>query len=62
MNLMMERKEIKNSFDLFSMILPDNENEETIEPKKKIYCIITNNNFIILWCKNFCTTRINRRK
>ena len=35
MNLMMERKEIKNSFDLFSMILPDNENEETIEPKKK---------------------------
>jgi hypothetical protein len=37
MNLMMERKEIKNSFDLFSMILPDNENEETIEPKKKKY-------------------------
>jgi len=33
MNLMMERKEIKNSFDLFSMILPDNENEETIESK-----------------------------
>ena len=33
MNLMIERKAIKNTLYLFSMVLPDNENEETIKPK-----------------------------
>ncbi|KAG4087806.1 hypothetical protein H8356DRAFT_1328530 [Neocallimastix lanati (nom. inval.)] len=33
MNLMIERKAIKNTSYLFSMVLPDNENEETIKPK-----------------------------
>ena len=33
MNLMIERKAIKSTSYLFSMVLPDNENEETIKPK-----------------------------
>jgi len=51
MNLMIERKAIKSTSYLFSMVLPDNENEETIKPKYTAELpIITSK---ILWCKSF---------